>query len=251
MNPLFWMLPVSGVLLMAGNSVWQDKPIPSWTPEDARRILTDSPWSKIVVAGITRRESEDERRAGGEMGQSKGVGFDGVDDVRVKPQLPNNVAGLLFKPSPYVPPPPKYLNLRIRWESALPVRAAELRTGVIAPPTLFVPKRLRPHGCAHRRISTSSVISGLTRSAIQRAGVESVRKGAHIFRHSLATAMLRQGASLDEIGQVLRHKDADTTAIYAKVDLDALRRLAVAWPGGGREQARKGRGPLPRTCVER
>jgi site-specific recombinase XerD len=46
--------------------------------------------------------------------------------------------------------------------------------------------------------------------------------------------MLRQGASLDEIGQVLRHKDADTTAIYAKVDLDALRRLAVAWPGGAR-----------------
>ena len=45
--------------------------------------------------------------------------------------------------------------------------------------------------------------------------------------------MLRRGASLDEIGQVLRHKDADTTAIYAKVDLDALRRLAVPWPGGG------------------
>jgi integrase/recombinase XerD len=44
--------------------------------------------------------------------------------------------------------------------------------------------------------------------------------------------MLRQGASLDEIGQVLRHKHPDTTAIYAKVDLDALRRLAVAWPGG-------------------
>jgi integrase len=85
----------------------------------------------------------------------------------------------------------------------------------------------------YRRISTSSVISGLTRSAIQRAGVESARKGAHVFRHSLASEMLRQGASLDEIGQVLRHKDADTTAIYAKVDLDALRRLAVAWPGGG------------------
>ena len=85
----------------------------------------------------------------------------------------------------------------------------------------------------YRRISTSCVISDLTWSALQRAGVESERTGAHLFRHSLATAMLRQGASLDEIGQVLRHKDADTTAIYAKVDLDALRRLAVAWPGGG------------------
>jgi integrase len=85
----------------------------------------------------------------------------------------------------------------------------------------------------YRRISSSSVISNLTRNALQRAGVESGRKGAHLFRHSLATAMLRQGASLDEIGQVLRHKDADTTAIYAKVDLDALRRLAATWPGGG------------------
>ncbi len=85
----------------------------------------------------------------------------------------------------------------------------------------------------YRRISTSAVISNLTRKALQRAGVESVRKGAHLFRHSLATAMLRRGASLDEIGQVLRHKDADTTAIYAHVDLDALGRLAVAWPGGG------------------
>jgi site-specific recombinase XerD len=84
----------------------------------------------------------------------------------------------------------------------------------------------------YRRVVDCSVISGLTRKAIRRAGVESGRKGAHVFRHSLATAMLRQGASLDEIGQVLRHKDADTTAIYAKVDLDALRRLAVAWPGG-------------------
>jgi site-specific recombinase XerD len=85
----------------------------------------------------------------------------------------------------------------------------------------------------YRRFSGSYVVSDLTRNALQRAGVESVRKGAHLFRHSLATAMLRQGASLDEIGQVLRHKDPDTTAIYANVDLDALRRVAVAWPGGG------------------
>jgi integrase len=84
----------------------------------------------------------------------------------------------------------------------------------------------------HVGISNSSVISVMTRNALQKAGVESPCKGAHIFRHSLATEMLRQGASLDEIGQVLRHKDPDTTAIYAKVDLVALRRLAVAWPGG-------------------
>ena len=82
------------------------------------------------------------------------------------------------------------------------------------------------------RLSGSPVISVLVRSALANAGVQSTRKGAHLFRHSLATEMLRQGASLDEIGQLLRHKDPDTTAIYAKVDIEALRRLAVAWPGG-------------------
>lgn len=84
----------------------------------------------------------------------------------------------------------------------------------------------------YQHLSNSQVISVLTRNALEKAGIESARKGAHLFRHSLATAMFGQGASLDEIGQVLRHKDPDTTAIYAKVDLDALRRLAIAWPGG-------------------
>jgi site-specific recombinase XerD len=46
--------------------------------------------------------------------------------------------------------------------------------------------------------------------------------------------MLRRGATLTEIGQVLRHRHADTTTIYAKVDIEALRSLAPAWPGGGR-----------------
>ena len=64
--------------------------------------------------------------------------------------------------------------------------------------------------------------------------MESARKGAHLLRHSLATDMLRKGASLDEIGEVLRHRSPDTTAIYAKVALDALRTLALPWPGGAR-----------------
>ena len=53
-----------------------------------------------------------------------------------------------------------------------------------------------------------------------------------LLRHSLATEMLRNGATLDEIGEVLRHRLPDTTAIYAKVDLAALRGLAGLWPGG-------------------
>jgi site-specific recombinase XerD len=59
-------------------------------------------------------------------------------------------------------------------------------------------------------------------------------RGAHLLRHSLATRMLRGGVSLTQIGQVLRHQLPQTTEIYAKVDLVALRKLAQPWPGGGR-----------------
>jgi integrase len=78
----------------------------------------------------------------------------------------------------------------------------------------------------------SGPVSVLVRKAIENADVKSARTGAHVFRHSLATEMLRRGASLDEIGRVLRHRHPDTTAIYAKVDLKALRSLALPWPGG-------------------
>lgn len=80
----------------------------------------------------------------------------------------------------------------------------------------------------------AGAITSIVKRALAKAGVESARKGAHLLRHSLATDMLRKGASLDEIGEVLRHKSPDTTAIYAKVALDALRTLALPWPGGGR-----------------
>jgi site-specific recombinase XerD len=82
--------------------------------------------------------------------------------------------------------------------------------------------------------NSSGAIARIVKRAITRAGVASARKGAHLLRHSLATDMLRKGASLDEIGEVLRHKSPDTTAIYAKVDINSLRALALPWPGGVR-----------------
>jgi len=68
-------------------------------------------------------------------------------------------------------------------------------------------------------------------NACDRSGVP--RAGAHRLRHSLATQMLAAGASLAEVGQVLRHARVATTAIYAKVDDRALDALVVPWPGGG------------------
>ena len=67
--------------------------------------------------------------------------------------------------------------------------------------------------------------------AIGRAGIEPGSMGAHQLRHALAVDMLRQGASLTDIGQVLRHRSPDATRRYAKVDLDALREVALPWPG--------------------
>jgi integrase/recombinase XerD len=68
--------------------------------------------------------------------------------------------------------------------------------------------------------------------ALQRANIDSPRKGSHQFRHTLASTMLQKGSSRSEIGEVLRHRSPDTTAIYAKVDLLSLRSVALPWPGG-------------------
>lgn len=75
-------------------------------------------------------------------------------------------------------------------------------------------------------------VADVVRRALRRAALEPPRMGSHLLRHGLAKQMLRRGASLSEIGQILRHQQVDTTAIYAKVDLDALRPLALPWPGG-------------------
>ena len=80
----------------------------------------------------------------------------------------------------------------------------------------------------------ASGIGSIVRHALQRGGVDSPSMGAHQFRHGLATEMLRQGASLGEIGDVLGHRQLQTTSIYTKVDIDALRSLALPWPGSTR-----------------
>ena len=83
-----------------------------------------------------------------------------------------------------------------------------------------------PHGAL-----TSTGVSQAVFGAGQRAGLDGVF--AHRLRHSAATGMLRAGASLPEVGQVLRHRRLLSTAIYAKTDVPALRALARPWPAGG------------------
>lgn len=82
--------------------------------------------------------------------------------------------------------------------------------------------------------TSSAAVANVVRHSLRRAGIDSPTGGAHQFRHGLATDMLRHGASLDEIGQLLGHNCPQSTTIYAKVDIKALRTLAVPWPGGKR-----------------
>ncbi len=83
----------------------------------------------------------------------------------------------------------------------------------------------------YRQLTPEAVRAVMGR-ACDRAGLE--RRGAHRLRHALATEMLRAGASLPEVGQVLRHRSQLSTAVYAKVDQNALRPLARPWPGAGK-----------------
>jgi len=85
---------------------------------------------------------------------------------------------------------------------------------------------------APMRAIRPDLVSDVTRRACDRAGVP--RVGAHRLRHSLATELLSRGSTLSEVSQVLRHRDLATTAIYAKVDLGSLRRVAQPWPGAVR-----------------
>jgi integrase/recombinase XerD len=85
-----------------------------------------------------------------------------------------------------------------------------------------------------RGFVNAKAIGSIVQHAIEHTGIDAPTKGTHQFRHALATEMLRHGASLTEIGELLGHRSAETTKIYAKVDLIALRTLALPWPGGVR-----------------
>ena len=83
-----------------------------------------------------------------------------------------------------------------------------------------------------RAFRNGNAVSVIVRRALGRAGItDAPSRGAHLLRHSAATSLLRNGATLETIGVVLRHKSMDSTAIYAKVDHTMLAALAEPWPG--------------------
>jgi hypothetical protein len=129
-------LAVAAAHLVAAGPVWTSKPAAEWTEEEARQILAASPWAKETRAVITRRLTEDQLREAGQMGQPRGVGNEGVDAKGSGPKVSPNVftgpGGDDRSPRSL----PQSITLKLRWESALPVQLAELRSHEIAPPTL-------------------------------------------------------------------------------------------------------------------
>ena len=99
--------------------------------------------------------------------------------------------------------------------------------------TLFV-SNITPH----RPFKDAQILNSVLQNAFEKTGLKPPQKyvGSHLLRHSLATDMLRNGASLNEIGDVLRHRSRMTTTIYAKHDIDALRSIAQPWPVPGGAQ---------------
>ena len=85
-----------------------------------------------------------------------------------------------------------------------------------------------------RGLGAGPTVGTIVGAALKRAGIETRHRGTHQFRHALATDMLRHGATLTEIGSVLRHRHTKTTGIYAKVDFAALRPLSLPWPRSAR-----------------
>jgi hypothetical protein len=125
------LLPVCAIALFAADPVWKTKAIRDWTEEDAKLVLTDSPWAVNVRSAVMPLQGEQARREGGNMGQPQGVGYAGVDNTTDRQKIAKVMSGD-FSAAPPIGP----LFVRVRWESALPVRAAELKAHEVEPPTL-------------------------------------------------------------------------------------------------------------------
>jgi site-specific recombinase XerD len=77
---------------------------------------------------------------------------------------------------------------------------------------------------------TPSAVSAVVARALTRAGVPAAHRGAHVFRHTAATLMVRSGATFKQIADILGHASIETTTVYAKLDVEALARVALPWP---------------------
>jgi site-specific recombinase XerD len=79
---------------------------------------------------------------------------------------------------------------------------------------------------------TASAVTAIAQRALRRARIPVSRLGAHVFRHTVATQLVQHGVSMKTVADILGHVQLETTAIYAKLDVETLATVALPWPGG-------------------
>jgi site-specific recombinase XerD len=88
------------------------------------------------------------------------------------------------------------------------------------------------HKPPHKPLRSSSSMASLVNRLLRQVGIGAPCSGAYVLRHTLATTMVRSGASFQEVADILGHNSLTTTGIYAKLDLPSLAQVALPWPGG-------------------
>jgi hypothetical protein len=124
----FGLLILFAAVLIAVEPAWKTKQVPQWDEEDARQVLTNSPWAKTVVAGVIPELTPAQRRDGGAPGGGKGGGLKALEGITLmgsggRPRKPENTSNART-------------TVTLRWESAFPIRAAEMKAHELGAPDL-------------------------------------------------------------------------------------------------------------------
>jgi hypothetical protein len=128
------LIVAAASLTAAADPVWKSKSAAQWTEADAKEVLNTSPWVMQVTAVVTRRLTEEQLREAGRMGQPIGVGNEGVDPNGSGPTVTANIFTGLGDNDRSPRSRPQPIVLKLRWESALPVRIAEFKSRSVDAP---------------------------------------------------------------------------------------------------------------------
>jgi hypothetical protein len=128
------LIVAAASLTAAADPVWKSKPAAQWTEEDALQVLNTSPWVKQVTAVVTRRLTEEQLREAGRMGQPDDIGNRGVDPNGSGPTVSANIFTGRGDNDRSPRSRPQPIVLKLRWESALPVRIAEFKSRSVDAP---------------------------------------------------------------------------------------------------------------------
>jgi hypothetical protein len=133
------LVPITVTLVFAADQPWKDKQVAEWNADDAKQVLTDSPWAKTVKPTIGKSAQNSQRRSGGGTGRGGGIGMGGGRRGGMGEPGGGGYPGCGRRGGTDDSSSTDYneaLDLKLRWESALPIREAELKARDTSAPTL-------------------------------------------------------------------------------------------------------------------